>query len=541
MAGNYFDQFDRQSTGNYFDRFDKPADETTRAERIGKGLRDPIDGGAQLLTRMLPDGMVKAGNQLNNWIADKTGMVGRLPEGGVDQQVREAEAAYQQRRGTEGGSFDGMRVIGNVVNPTNLAIASLMPAAATMLRRAGVGAVGGAATSVLNPVTSGTTDEFWSEKRKEALAGTAGGAAVPFATGALGRAISPKASVNPEVQMLRREGVTPTIGQALGGRWNTVEEKLQSLPLMGDMISVARGKARDEFNNAAINRTVAPIGQKVNGSGQDAVRQAGDALSDVYEQAKGMLGAFRIDQQAAQELASVRSLAQNLPKPERNAINSYFKDYLNQGALTAETFKTLDSKLGKDIRRFSGSNDAYQKDVGDALQTIQKSILDNAKRANPQASALFDQADAGWARLVRVEGASKLAQNSSGVFTPGQLQSAVRASDSSARDRATARGTALMQDLSRAGQNVLGNKVPDSGTAGRVALGTVAAGSSLLDPTFLAAMLTGGAMYTGPGRGLLSGAVSARPQSAQAIADALRRASPGLIPLGSEVGLGLLN
>ena len=53
----------------------------SRAEKMLQGARDPFDGGAQLLTKMLPDSVVQSGNRLNNWLADTTGMVGRLPEG----------------------------------------------------------------------------------------------------------------------------------------------------------------------------------------------------------------------------------------------------------------------------------------------------------------------------------------------------------------------------------------------------------------------------------------------------------------------------
>lgn len=513
-------------------------DTTTATDRTLRGLRDPIDGGAQLLTKMLPSSVVSAGNSLNNWLADKTGLVGRLPEGGVDQQVRGNEAAYQAARGDNANSFDGMRLLGNVVNPANLALASRLPAATSLAGRALTGGVGGALTSALNPVTEG---DYWTEKAKQVGTGAALGAAVPAVTGSLARVVSPKASLNPDVQMLRNEGVTPTIGQALGGRWNAAEEKAMSLPLMGDMIAVARGKSREEFNNAAINRATAPIQQRVAGSGQDAVREAGDLVSAAYDRARSMLKAFPVDAQARQELSSLQALAQGLPRAERNTINSYFNDYLGNNALTAETFKILDSKLSKDIARFSGSSDAYQQQVGEALKTAQKSITDSAMRANPQAAALMAQADKGWANLVRVEGAAKLAHNAGGVFTPAQLAGGVRGADNSLRDRATARGTALMQDLSRAGQNVLGNKVPDSGTAGRVALGSAAFGSGLLDPTFLATMLTGAGMYTGPMRSLLSGAVTARPQSAQALANAVRQSSPLLIPAGAQAGLSLLN
>ena len=73
------------------------ADAPSKMEKVARGMRDPIDGGAQLLTNMLPPGMVQAGNKLNNWLADKTGMVGRLPEGGVDQQVKSQEADFDSK------------------------------------------------------------------------------------------------------------------------------------------------------------------------------------------------------------------------------------------------------------------------------------------------------------------------------------------------------------------------------------------------------------------------------------------------------------
>ena len=114
--------------------FYKPTAST--GDSIAKGLRDPIDAGAQMLTRGLTavaPGLVDAGNKLNNYIADKTGLVGRLPAGGVDQQIRDSEKAYQLARGSNG--MDWGRMAGNVLNPANLALAAGLPAAATMRRR----------------------------------------------------------------------------------------------------------------------------------------------------------------------------------------------------------------------------------------------------------------------------------------------------------------------------------------------------------------------------------------------------------------------
>lgn len=519
------------------------ADQTTAMERVGKGLRDPIDGGAQLLTNLLPEGVVKAGNQFNNWLSDKTGLVGRLPEGGVDQQVREAEAAYQQKRGDEGGTFDPMRVTGNILSPANLAIAARTPAAVSLLGRVGVGAAGGAVSGALNPMTG--EGNFADEKLKQVGTGALFGGGVPIVTGAASRVISPNASTNPNVQLLRNEGVTPTIGQSLGGWANRLEEKAMSIPILGDAIAHARDVSRREFNEAAINRATGPIGVRSNGVGQGAVQRAGDEIGQAYDRARAAMGAFQIDQQGRQEIARIQGMVQSLPEQQQrsfqNVVNTIRTDISPNGTVPANVFKKIDSKLGEEAARFGSSTDPYHRQLGDAFTALQQSITGAGRRANPQANDLFQAADRAYANLVRVEGASKAALNSEGVFTPGQLNAAVRGADRSVRDRATARGTALMQDLSNAGQQVLGNKVPNSGTTDRLLLGNGALGSGMYSPAIPIGLLGGAGLYMGPMRGLLSGAVGARPQSAQAVADTLRQASPALIPLGAQVGLGLLN
>jgi hypothetical protein len=154
---------------------------------------------------------------------------------------------------------------------------------------------------------------------------------------------------------------------------------------------------------------------------------------------------------------------------------------------------------------------------------------------------MMKAADTAYANLVRVEGASKNALQSGGLFTPGQLGSAVRQADQSVRDRATARGTALMQDLAGAGQSVLGNKVPNSATADRLMLGAGGLGAYALNPAIPAGLLGGAGLYTSPIQSLLRGAVTARPQAAQAVRNTLLQASPGFVPAGAQIGLGLLN
>ena len=99
-----------------------------------------------------------------------------------------------------------------------------------------------------------------------------------------------------------------------------------------------------------------------------------------------------------------------------------------------------------------------------------------------------------------------------------------------------------MQDLATAGNTVLGNKVPNSGTADRLWMGGAALGGAYaLSPYAVGGLLGGAALYSSPAQALLRGAVSSRPELAQPVANALQKASPGLIPFGAQVGLGLLN
>jgi hypothetical protein len=528
------------------------AEPVTRTEKLVRGLRDPLDGAAQLLTHVLPSGAVDSVNQANNWLADKTGLVAKLPERntaslvtgqktGLDGLIQQQEADYQAKRQAAGESgFDGWRTTGNVLSPVNLALP--VARGATLGAKIGTGVLSGGLSGAMSPVTGG--GNFWEEKAMQAGTGAAFGGATPIVAAGVSRIISPKASVNPGLKMLQAEGVKPTIGQTLGGRWNTAEEKLTSVPILGDMIASARRRSMEGFNTAAINRSTAPIGEKVAGTGQSAVLEAGNKLGAAYDKGKAQLGHFQIDNQGAQELGTLRQMADSLPDKERAAFDKMWAlvshEVTPNGSITAESFKTLDSKIGKEAARFGGSSDAYQQQAGDALAELQRVISETARRANPGAAKALSEADQGWANLVRVEGAAKAAKNNGGVFTPAQLNASVQQADQSVRGRAVARGTALMQDLGNAGQNVIGNKVPNSFTTDRALLSLGGIGSAALNPAIPLSLGAGGLLYTAPMQGLLTALVSKRPEAAKAVSKALGEASARLSLPSAQVGLGLL-
>ena len=519
---------------------DKPTQpETSAGNRFIKGLRDPIDAGAQMLTNALPQGMVDAGNSLNNWMADKTGLVGKLPEGGVDQQVRDAEKSYGAPQG-----IDWARMAGNILSPANLAVASKLPVSASLGGRMLSGSGGGALMGAMQPVTQG---DFVDEKTKQVLSGAALGGALPAVTGSLARLVSPKASVNPKLDLLKSEGVDPTIGQALGGRLGQAEEKLQSVPILGDMISRAKGKANNQFEAAAYNRVLAPIGQKLpdNLSGRDAVNFAEGAIKQQYDDVLNKIGAITTDNQFKTNIGNLKGMVNGLmmPKAEKSKFMSSLNDVQQSidrnGVLTSEGYKTLESSLGTDARKLGSSQNIYEGKLAPAVKQLQQELKDMLKRQAGTNADELSKANSSWAQFKRVQRASSSLGAEDGAFSPAQLQSAVKAMDKSKDKGSFARGGALMQDLTDAGKSVLTGKVGNSFTTDRMLMGG-GLGSALgyfIDPSVPLGLAAGAGLYTNPVQRALVSAVSSRPQSAQKAAELVRKSRPYLIP----ASMGLLN
>lgn len=525
---------------------EKPANPVSRTEKIVKGMADPIEGGAQLLTHMLPKGVVDAGNSFNNWLADKTGMVAKIPEGGLDQSIKASESDYQAKRAAAGESgFDGYRMAGNVISPANLAIAAKTTNLLTRAPAVANAALSGGVTALAAPVTSG---DFWTEKAKQSGAGAVGGSVVSGATSGLSRLISPNASVNPQLQLLRQEGVRPTVGQSLGGWANRLEEKLQSVPILGDAIQSARQGAGNDLHRAAINRSLAPIGAELPAgmAGNDAILFARRTLGDAYDSALPRMS-VRQDQQFAGSITSLRQMVNQ--GAIGNGTKGQFSRFINneveplfqgQASMTGETLKRLQSKITEQIKNTQQSTNADERLLSTAYRELGDQLNQLSVRSNPQLAPVLRAINTGYANFKRVQRAGSSVAAEDGVFTPAQLQNAVKALDKSKDKARFSEGDALMQDLSAAGKNILSNKVPNSGTVDRLLLGGGAIGSGLYNPLIPAGLIAGAGMYTAPIQGLLRGAVSMRPGAAQPVANAVRQTSPYLAPVGVQGLLGLL-
>lgn len=575
--GNPFDKFDEQATANPFDQFDtqgaKPSGQRnlsdliagrsaapeplSRTEKVVFGMADPIHGGAQLLSNAMKTPFSAAAplamgiDKLNNWLADKTGLVSRIPEGGVDKMVREREQKYQERRAAQGEEgFDGYRLTGNVFSPANLAIASRAPAAASLLGRMGSGAAVGATSAAFNPVASDPTMDFVDEKLKQVAVGGLTGGAFPLLTAGLGRVISPNASKNANIELLRKEGVNPTIGQTLGGWANAAEEKLQSVPIMGDMISRARRGANSQFEKAAFDRALKPIGQELpkGVTGRDAVALVETTLGDKYDEVLTKIGAVKPDAAFTSKIADLKDMVNSagMPKAAKQKFDFVLQELKEAtskgGVITSDAYKMLESSLSTKAKKLAGSQDIYDDKIGTAVTQLKAELQDMLKRQAGAHAEDLRAVNAGWANFKRVQNAAGKLGADEGNFSPAQFQNSVRALDKSKDKGAFARGTALGQDLGDAGKKVLGSKVPDSGTPGRLMMSGLTAGGAgmAINPVIPAGLAAGGALYTQPAQRALVALLTQRGESAEAIAEILRRNAAYLGGAAAPVGAGLL-
>ena len=331
------------------------------------------------------------------------------------------------------------------------------------------------------------------------------GAGLAAGGNALSRAASSRAATPPTpARRLAQEGVELTPGQMMGGMGQRIEDGLTSIPVVGDAIRSAKVRGLETFDRAAINRSLAPIGQALPDNvnvGRDGVSFAQRAVSDAYDSALSGV-AVGADDDLAKELVSIleRPGLEGQAADEVRSIMAKILGVLDEGPVDGATFKMLDADVGAAARaaRNASTNMPSMAMAAQALDDIGSALDGVLGRASPQALSGKLAADEAFANLWRVERAAGGVGAREGVFSAPQLASAVRAGDTGRKAR-FARGEALMQDLSDAGAAVLPSTVPDSGTPLRslLSLGGLTGGGMAvgLDPA--AALVGGGTVAAG--------------------------------------------
>lgn len=499
-------------------------------ERFMQGAKDPAFGLIQMVDHALSG---KARDAVDSTLdrVNQIPVIGSLTRklGGpktpqqFDQFLAQREESYRPPEG-----IDWARAGGNFTAMLPLAA---MPTGNTLKGATALGALTGMTSGVAQPVTQ-NQDEFWSQKGKQGAIGAAGGAiAAPIMRGAAS-VISPQ--TREPAKLLMAEGITPTAGQILGGFAQRAEDKLTSLPILGDAITASRRSAVEDLNRAMFGRALNPIGGTMPKTvGREAVADVSTQLSAAYDRILPKLN-FQADHQFATELATVRQMAATLPEAQAKRFEQLLQQQVldkltPQGLANGAKLKEIESQLGKFSSGYRGDQSFDVQQLGSALGEVQASIRRTLQRTNPQYADELARINQGYAAYTTIRNAAGRQGAADGVFTPAQLAAAVRAGDRSVGKGNYARGTARGQDLSDAGVNVLGPKYPDSGSIGRAFLGGGALGLGTINPMIPGALGVASLPYLPGGRQMAAALLSRRPAGAEPTAEALRRIPAGLL------------
>lgn len=345
----------------------------------------------------------------------------------------------------------------------------------TMLPRAARGATALGANAA---VDAGLSAAYSTEDKGDAaVSGALGSVGGQLLGRALARTAGGVVRPSAQAQKLMAEGVQPTIGQGadqgtmFGRRVAKLEEAAQSLPIMGDVITNARGRAQRELVQAAANRAVPP-----GGVAQDASREGIDELAKQFTKAYKVLDnfTFRPDKQFEQDvLTIVNNPNFRASRDTIDGVLAFFKNNYtdkfqvgpsNAAMMTGAAFKDFDSEIGRRIRDLAGQQGTEALAERRILTAIEGALGQYRNRNLPpdvvKELADTDRAYAAYKRLAR---AGKYSNE--GDITPAQLNRAVKAMS---QGDTYARGQAFMQDLTDAG-SILRNRVPNSGTFDRAA------------------------------------------------------------------------
>lgn len=275
------------------------------------------------------------------------------------------------------------------------------------------------------------------------------------------------------VDRLHRLDVDLMPGQIKGGEAKIREQQDTSSRTKGEAVREGQQKALKSYNRAGYNEALAPIGERYDPKGpigRAGIDEVASKIGAVYDRVLPQ-ARLKADQEVADRISEIREDNEGLLGPYKDALNGIIQSRIIKRldadhSMDGRTFKEVESELSTLSRKYHQSQDGAQHILGDAIDELNGALRDNMERNSPaNIRPELKKANAAWAAYKRLEAASERRPTSMGIFTPGDLQQAAKIGN---RGGSFARGKALLGQFADDGQAVLGNIVPDSGTAGRL-------------------------------------------------------------------------
>jgi len=533
-----------------------------------RGMMDIPEAGAQLLTRGL-EAISPAGSSMEKFMQSERQR--------VEDINRQNEALYRQSRAGQfmPDEMDVGRVVGNVgasLLPSTAAVKALNLAAAPVK----AGAVGGAVSGALQPVTPDATDFFTQKSQQIGVGGVLGagggylsdkmlnlllgrGPTVAPSAGATTAQAQTSATVTPTASVTggqitpgvvgadasaalteaqkailnrgKAMGFRTTPGQETGSRsLQQMEARMESNPMFSGTFNTIK-----DTNQKVLNRATAQaIGVDAAELSNPVLAQAQRQISAVYNKVASP-NVQKLDQMYVMNgIDLIDSATEGLTtQPLRtNIFVKQLQELANKGEATGNQLTTLSSKIGKKAKNEMTTVNG-DRELGQALFQI-KEIVDDQLAAGLSAAdqAAFQAARANYRNLMTIRSSAGVVNPSSGNVSGLNLASALTRKDP--RGFMEGSNTTPMYEAARFAQ-AFRPIVGDSGTATRM-MEITPLNMLLSMPTNIAASAYTSTPAIAAARRLQSGIVPAGVVN-PASEEALRRALPLTAGAGFTAGL----
>lgn len=321
-------------------------------------------------------------------------------------------------------------------------------------------------------------------------------------------------------------GDIPVIGKGM----QAAEKAATSIPIAGNLIQSGLQNVNKDFNKAMVNQVLAPMKMKLASgveAGEDMMRVMNDAISNAYDQITPFLNlrnkVYKDPTSPQGFTTTVKSfmdklneVTAGLPSAKGNNQAGMVKDEFkklfldpldSQMGLSGEAFRNAEKNLGRVAYNYIRNPATY--DVGVALRELQGELRHELTLQNPKLAEELKGIHLAFRRHLPIEQAASYVGAQNRVFTPGQLESGIKAKGGK---NAFLQGTAPLYPESQAALDVLGRNVPDSGTAQRALVG-----AGLLNIpgiiNALPAIAGSAAFYNRPVMGALTKLATERPEA----------------------------
>jgi len=509
-----------------------PASPQVLQQAIAYAAQNPKWAGVDLETREVPlSGMQQFRNNAPQTMIGTAAATAANAGGfGIPQMLAGGEGLDYLRSQNPGSAFAGD--VAGVIGGTSL------------LGKAGANVTGRLAPSLLT--RGGSKGQFGRQLLTDASYGGVYGAttegdpltgAGTAALGSLGGNVIGKGLqkgfqgvTDPAVQYLTERGIPLTLGQTLGNRGvvGKTMNKLESLPVIGDMMGARRLDGMKAFEREALKDVVQPVGGNVTEGGTQGLVQAQDAVGEAYRNALSGVNVspdaqFMTDAKAAMQAgAAVPKFGEDFTYAMNQEVGPLFG---NNGTLAGPELQSALQSIGKIRSGFGKNPDAMAGYAADAAGQMDDALSGLVGRQVPDVMPAYNAAKGAFSRLAPFEKARIGAVNQEAI-SPAQLARAVTNNTNKFGGRAAAARGDNLTDLMRYGQEVLPSTVPNSGTADRMAgimpfilptaLGGTAAYSGVQDSPGTAGLLaTLAAMSTKTGQKAMQKALTSRPKGAK--------------------------